>query len=120
MLIPKYRAWDEDNNKFWYWDAEYIDSASFWQGVRLHEHIPNKFTGLKDKNGTEIYEGDIVKHKWYEDFGQCGTYHDKQDTVVWHDTKSAFSPFHYFDGYSLSIKTVEVIGNIYQNSELLK
>lgn len=75
--------------------------------------IPMQFTGLLDKNGTEIYEGDILLVQYYGD--------PKKVVVTYHETDAEFFPLSSYDksedGYYY--KNHEVIGNIYENPELL-
>lgn len=89
-----------------------IDRASSnkkcYQFMPLDDMVIQQFTNLLDKNGKEIWEGDIVE--WVENFGGSDRIHRIQVEIpriyrtIWDDPGLIF----------------EVIGNIYENPELLK
>ncbi len=91
--------YDVSNNKI-----DILDLTNKWQGCVLMQ-----FTGLHDKNGKEIYEGDIV------DFGNKIQYE-----VEWSPENAMFHLKGPNDIYSLIFNECEVIGNIYENPELIK
>ena len=83
-----------------------------------------QFTGLLDRNGKEIYEGDIIKYHYF--YFADGSEIEKECvcSVKWDDTFANFDAmdkdgFAHFLGQA-SDDGIEVIGNIYEHPELLK
>ena len=91
--------------------GEFVLCISFGAICRDANSIVMQFTGLKDKNSKEIYEGDICKHN-----------NDIAVIVFW-EGAFIFNK-HYTHYNSLTnfacIRTFEVIGNIYETPELLQ
>jgi len=101
----EFRAWEHDRKKMCYGYQYNIGDAE------QNKYPLMQFTGLKDKNGKEIYEGDIVSHLHSAD--TC--------VVVFQKETAMFLAEEIGDeklGFGIEDVT-EVIGNIYENADLL-
>ena len=113
MMLTSFNVFQEDDNGF---HAGYKNSLGDWVTLELMQ-----FTGLKDKNGKEIYEGDIVRRRATED----GNGYEKGDITVEGVVCYVAPAFILHRGISFRIRTdmpddLEVIGNIHENPKLLK
>lgn len=115
MMIPKFRAWDNECKIIREYDElkgltlDALDASNF----ELEQ-----FTGLKDKNGKEIYEGDIVQYGNEEDMKFSVTF--KQGVFYACNTLGSEFMVDTFLG-SLAIgNRLKVIGNAHQNPELVE
>lgn len=112
MRELKFRAFVEVNGKPLFTYSSDIGLLAFFRKFEYNKNI-EQYTGLKDKNGEEIYEGDIVEYDWYI-VGDKPAYRVEGQVVL--DDLGARA-----DGDRIRYCTnVEVIGNIHENPELLK
>lgn len=102
-----------------YYDTTGMNDAEAFELIRSGQHNADcpfercglmQYTGLKDKNGVEIYEDDIFVAP--HDFGPGG-FVDRKAVVKFHETKG------YQWEYWL-VDQLEIIGNIYENPNLLE
>ena len=141
----KFRVWDKEQGKYLplYSHTDILDMWIFLDntGVYLVERDNNRdlaffnditkdvviqqCTGLKDKNGTLIYEGDLIRYTEYE---------LDEAEPDWEYTEIVWGGSHYYPAFDLKVHnfdcnglsyifnegwTIEVIGNIYENKDLL-
>jgi len=127
MRQIKFRAWNIEDKKMYYdvqktYDWHYdipeesfgvlLDNEEYWRVM--------EYTGLNDKNNKEIFEGDIIKHSMNDDHEWGGLHEVKFNLgsfAIWGGNPTGFrgnSAFNYYPN------NVEIVGNIYENPEILK
>jgi len=110
MREIKFRAWDIVENRFWYFTLqEILERRESYRGSFDETILKGKktqFIGIYDKNKKEIYEGDIMRYSYDGE--------DKVDVIVFSSPM-----FTYSKCMRWSLSQDEIIGNIYENPDLL-
>ena len=133
MREIKFRAWHKEHESMVYFNNEKLKSDQY-QMMHLaalfcgnYGDVLMQYTGLKDKNGKEIYEGDVLR---FLDGYDCSTeagydFDEFENTgqIFWDDKYARFdlTGVNMLDYETMieEIQTFEVIGNVYENPELL-
>lgn len=117
----KFRAWNKKYNIMISWEQMKIDNTvTICFGSIDSVRDLMQYTGLKDKNGTEIYEGDIMFYPENEE--NIMEMQNIKKPVIFERGAFRIDVYEHFKKV-LDDETAsegEVIGNIYQNKELLK
>lgn len=149
-MIPKYRMWNEIISRLHsvdglYFDrevAQYKDEVGVSRLIKFQNAILMQSTGLYDKNGKEIFEGDILKfNDEWADYGYEGYIEGSIEGINYVEIKREKTCFtfgktklpesslidlveneHYpFEGLLIEASyEFEIIGNVYENPELLE
>ena len=124
-MIPRYRAWDNWRERMSVVDRIYIDT----KGVRLHDDFGEYWrdlndvnlmqsTGLKDKNGKEIFEGDILSIETDEENVKVEVSWDDKHALFVFESKKYDERESLGELFEDNTYPFKIIGNIYANPEL--
>ena len=128
-MIPKFRAWHNELSRMMLVKTMFFFAGGL-EELELNDSVMNDYitaypdeielmqsTGLKDKNGKEIFEGDIVDYK------------GREAVIKWHGSYASFiyrfvdglqERFSEWDPLFLAYYNFESLANIYENPELLE
>lgn len=110
MRELKFRVYIPDHGKFSYFQLNDFDYSDRY--LHQHSYPVQQYTGLKDKNGKEIYEGDIISGEFYdEEYNHAETV---KHEVVFNNGAFNIASRNWYK------PTIEIVGNIFENPELLE
>jgi uncharacterized phage protein (TIGR01671 family) len=119
-MIPRFRAWlkedkemiDVDEMHFKNGELDFIGNGITWM-YKKSDIVLMQSTGFKDKNGKEFFEGDIVDS---EDGILSGVVEYRTDLGMW---TNSLLRYNNFERLCCIANSREIIGNIWENGELL-
>lgn len=127
-MIPRFRAWHRELGRMMLISNMWFDSFNLLGGIELNDVVMNDYikvspdeiglmqsTGFKDKNGKEIFEGDILYGYDGDDFWEIVEFDTEEGKWIrkdiWYNSKLGLSENNEF---------MEIVGNIYEIPELLE
>lgn len=123
--MPRFRAWlkedkemiDVDEIHFKNGELDFIGNGITWM-YKKSDIVLMQSTGFKDKNGKEIFEGDILKVTNLSSWLEVVSFNENKAMFVSKETKRKIEETPLYDLFNTDIFEVEIIGNIYTNPEL--
>ena len=115
----KFRIWNEYDKKMIHWNKLLEQNLANIFTIPSYDKWLMQYTGLHDKNGKEIYEGDVVKFRFKKDRTEC------EDLIGFMEYQTQYCAFKIVSSpingaFRIDDEVIiEVIGNIYDNPELL-
>ena len=113
MREIKFRLWNDYDKKMLNWSYLLKRNLANIFTLPSYKKWLMQYVGLKDKNGKEIYEGDIVKANWFDKKEVIGEIYFSMGCFILANSSVS-------DNQLFIFKNLEVIGNIYKNPELLE
>ena len=121
MREIKFRAWDKEEQEMLDWDKFFnLDIAQVFESEGSWGIYPMQYTGAKDLNNTEIYEDDIIV--WAEETNHGISLF--KAVVIWSEDSLEYIALNEL-GWSMCLyeiieKNGYIVGNVHEDSELLK
>lgn len=124
MREIKFRGWDSESQEMLP-TQDLTQSSEYWGWLGKKDVILMQYTGLKDKNGREIYDGDVISGPEYYEAPENAS----NGVVVfgevvflegcwWIKTGSSYECL--WEEYEANDHHLEIVGNIHETPELLK
>lgn len=127
-MIPKFRAWDKTHKKIGLIDADMQDGL--FQSVKIFDEDEDDWqesdrfvlmqsTGLFDKNGTEIFEGDILAVETDDEVINVNVFWDKKHALFMFESKKYNEEELLAELVEDNIYPFEIVGNIWDGGDLI-